>query len=709
MSEDTTDLTACDREPIHLSGAIQPFGCLVAINLSSCTVEFASKNVSDFLKLDVKSALLAPQDAIEAALAVKPISYINRFSSGDHLIIELQEESTPEPGAADQLLEEIKSLTESKSLNELLETMADAMQRLTRFERVMIYKFSPDWSGTVIAEAIAGPMPSFMDLRFPASDIPIQARRLYSENLLRYIPDVHALPVPIEPVSLSAALDLSQSELRSVSPIHLEYLRNMEVGASMSFSILVDQKLWGLIACHHSKELHVSSLKREHGKILSQLFSRLLTLHQQRERERRRVEAKSTQIALFDLLSRADNLVDALVAHEQLILDLTHATGAIVKVQGTFARLGAAPTLAQAGDIVASISFDDAGVFATNNFNHPDKSTGICGVVAVKLSFNEDEAWILWVRPEVISEVSWAGEPVKVNSKNESEILHPRRSFSIWKETVSGLSHEWTEEELSGAEALQQYLQLRIQRDRAEHERSKVTAAVKDSNQKLVQFVDTVAHDLRSPLLAVGKLAEWIEKDLGDSIRGTPKENLDLLQKRVSKMKAQLHELLDYSKAGNFRAEPRQVDVGELVTSIVDGLKSASKIEFRIDEVPSFQTVKAPLEHVFSNLIENAVKHSGQTEGEIEIGCKDEGRFYNFYVADHGKGIPVEYLEEVFLPLRSLKDADSESHGMGLAFVKRIVEQAGGKVSLTSAIGQGSCFSFTWKKVWDMSDDDNHE
>ncbi len=705
MSDATADLTACDREPIHLSGAIQPFGCLVAINLSNCTVEFVSENVSDFLKLDPKKILKAPQDAIEAALAVRPISYINRFHSGDHLFIEIQETTAQEPGAAEQLLSEIESITEATSLQELFERMADAVQRLTKFERVMIYKFAPDWSGTVIAESIVGQVPSFLDLRFPAADIPTQARRLYTENSLRYIPAVNAVPVPLKPAHPSAALDLSQSELRSVSPVHIEYLKNMQVGASMSFSILVDQKLWGLIACHNSDELPVSPRKREHGKILSQLFSRLLTLHEQTERERRRVEAKSTQIALLDALSRADSFVEGLAEHEKLLLDLTHATGAVLQIQDNLIRFGAAPSKAQASELIASIDIDRSDIFATNNLICSDKSAGVSGVLAIRLASQEHDACILWLRPEVISEVSWAGEPVKASSSDDLEILHPRRSFAIWKETVSGLSQPWTDEELSAAEALQQYLRLRIQRDRAEQERSRLTTAVKDSNQKLVQFVDTISHDLRSPLLAIGKLAEWIEKDLGESISGAPKENLALMQKRVSKMKSQLNELLDYSKAGNFRADPRPVDVRELVGSIVEGLAPARNIAFRINELPSFQTVKAPLEHVFSNLIENAAKHSGQTVGEIEIGFNDAGEFYEFFVADQGKGIPVEYLEEIFLPLRTLDNADSESHGMGLAFVKSIVEQAGGKVSLTSAPNAGSCFSFTWKKLWDLNRD----
>lgn len=699
MSKAATDLTACDREPIHLSGAIQPYGCLFAVNLNTSTVEFASKNVSKFLKIDVNSALGLTENEIDTALARVSVGHIHRFFSGNYKVIEFEAPSSDESGTADRLLREIDSITGAQSSNDLFQRMSDATQRLTQFDRVMIYKFGDDWSGTVIAETVAGKMSSFLDLRFPASDIPAQARRLYSQNLLRYIPDVNTLPVPVQSSGDLPVLDLSESETRSVSPVHLEYLRNMAVGASMSLSVMVDGKLWGLIACHHPAALSVSAARREHCKMLCQLFSRLLAMQEQTSVEKRRADAKMTQIALLDELSRTDDFVEGLTTNANLLLDLVHASGAGLKVNESFLRFGEAPSFEEASTVFNLLNMQHTELFTTDNLR-TDAKTEFKGVIAARLS-NLDDIWLLWVRPEVVSEVAWAGEPVKIGAENQLEKLHPRRSFEIWKETVSGYSAPWTDEEVSAAQALCQYLRLKIERDRAESERNRLTAAVKDSNQKLAQFVDTISHDLRSPLISIGNLAQWVEKDLGNSLKGTPKENLSLLQKRVSKMRAQLNELLDYSKAGNFRAEPTLVDVGEMIRSLVETHRPSHKYEWQIDELPAFLTVKAPLEHVFSNLIDNAVKYSVNSAGRIEIGFEDAGTFYSFFVSDQGKGIPLEYLDEVFLPLRSLSGADSESHGMGLAFVKRIVEQAGGVVSVTSEPGKGSCFKFTWKKTWD--------
>lgn len=699
MSKAATDITACDKEPIHLSGAIQPFGCLFAVNLSNHTVEFVSKNVSDFLKIGIEKVLSLSEEALSGLLAGVPGGHIHEFISREHKVIEFEPPHVAEPGSADRLLQEIDSITGASSPLNLFQKMAEATQRLTKFERVMIYKFSADWSGTVIAETIVGQMPSFLDLRFPASDIPVQARRLYSQNMLRYIPDVHGEPVAVESLGPLPVLDLSESDLRSVSPVHLEYLRNMEVEASMSLSVMVDGKLWGLIACHHSSALEVTPERRNHCKILCQLFSRLLAMQQHAQAEKQRADAKITQIALIDELSRTDDLIAALSSKSNLLLDLVHANGAGLLVGSDYFTFGDAPVLNEAQSIVRSFDFEHSSLRATDHLEEAAVETKYKGVVAAKLSGRED-IWLLWVRPEVISEVAWAGEPVKLTDADGSQQLHPRRSFEIWKETVSGYSAPWTEEELSSATALSQFLRLKIERDRAEHERNRLTVAVKDSNQKLAQFVDTISHDLRSPLISIGNLAQWVEKDLGNSLSGTPKSNLDLLQKRVIKMRAQLNELLDYSKAGNFRAVESVVDVGELVNGLIESYKLTHGFEWRIDELPTFSTVKAPLEHVFSNLIENAVKYSSRTGSVIEIGFEDAGDFYRFFVSDQGKGIPVEYLDEIFLPLRTLSGADSDSHGMGLAFVKRIVEQSGGEVTVQSAPDAGACFKFTWKKVW---------
>lgn len=238
----------------------------------------------------------------------------------------------------------------------------------------------------------------------------------------------------------------------------------------------------------------------------------------------------------------------------------------------------------------------------------------------------------------------------------------------------------------------------------AELEKARLTEALQDSNQKMEQFVDTIAHDLRAPLLSISNLAQWVESDLGAALTGSVKENLQTLRQRSGKMREQLRSLLDYSKAGHIRSISESVDSNQLVRSIADSIDATKNYTMKMENLPTFNTVRAPLEHVLANLIENAAKYGGG-KGVISVTAIDEGTFYRFIVKDEGRGIPTEYFEEIFFPLRTLAGADDQSHGMGLAFVKRIVEQSGGQIKLESQLQKGSTFSFTWKKHWDAAEE----
>lgn len=706
MYQSPVVLTGCDQEPIHLSGAIQPHGYLLGVERTRNTVEYASENVSKLIDLEIEKILGAQGEGVKAKVLARA-ALVHQFQSGNFDVFEFEAlHSGSVSDHADRLLKEIQTITAvADSIDELNQTASDCVQRLTGFARIMIYKFAEDWTGTVVAETIeANKMPSFFDLRFPSSDIPVQARRLYSEKLLRYIPDVNSQAVAIRPSGMSLSLDLSASDLRSVSPIHIEYLKNMEVGASMSLSIMVDGRLWGLIACHDPQKQNLSNELRDHCKILAGLYARLLATQEQATKERARAESKATQVALLDRLSTYEDFADGLSENDGLLLQLVHAPGALLQVEDRCIALGDAPADEQARKLLATISAKvnvaDEPLFSTDNFDGNGNGSGVSGLLSINLS-DVSDIFLTWLRPEVISEVNWAGEPTKLESSDER--LHPRRSFALWKETVSGHSQPWTEEELAAAAALRQYLKLKIERDHAENERGRLNLALKDSNQKLVQFVDTISHDLRSPLISISNLADWIKKDMGENQPDEVKDNIHLLQKRAGKMKSQLNELLNYSKAGNYRAEPELVDVNLMVGSIIEMLGNSDKVRFAVYELPCFETLKAPLEHVFHNLIENAIKYTERPNGKIEIGYSEQGRFYEFFVKDEGKGIPEEFQSEIFMPLRTLSGADSESHGMGLAFVKRLVEQAGGEVQVQSAPNMGSTFKFTWKKVWDVN------
>ncbi|MFL4990013.1 MAG: GAF domain-containing protein, partial [Microvirga sp.] len=275
------DLTACEREPIHIPGSIQPHGILLAIRLSDRTIAYASANIAETFGFDPADALGRPFEQVLPALSAEfaaqlddpPSAGSTRFvrtiqvrtareekffetaisRSGDCAILELEEPPSDTVSSIDAhnstLRRFVGQLQEASTVEFLFDLAAQDIRRMTGFDRVLIYRFDDAWNGTVIAEDRNEVLPSYLDLRFPASDIPAQARELYRRNRLRIIPDANYAPVPIQSRD-PAPLDLSDSVLRSVSPVHLEYMRNMGTLASMSISILRDGELWGLISCH---------------------------------------------------------------------------------------------------------------------------------------------------------------------------------------------------------------------------------------------------------------------------------------------------------------------------------------------------------------------------------------------------------------------------------------------------------------------------
>lgn len=298
------DLTACEREPIHIPGSIQPHGVLFAMSRADKTITHASANAAAFFGIDPASALgktfrealpvVAAQldgDVAEPTpvgtaryvrtIVLKTVTGETAFDavlsgSDDHVILEL--EAVPEDtiSSIDALYPALRRFVEELhgafTIDRLSQLAAEDIRRMTGFDRVLIYRFDEQWNGTVIAEDRNEALPSYLDLRFPASDIPAQARELYRRNRLRIIPDANYTPVPIQSHD-PAPLDLSDSVLRSVSPVHLEYMRNMGTPASMSISILRDGALWGLISCHNSKPKRVSLPVRNACDFLTQIFS----------------------------------------------------------------------------------------------------------------------------------------------------------------------------------------------------------------------------------------------------------------------------------------------------------------------------------------------------------------------------------------------------------------------------------------------------
>lgn len=483
------DLTTCDREPIHRLGLIQPFGALIAVN-SDWIVSRRSANTQELLELGEP---LNPGDPLSTTFASQAIKSLRQrvallegtnsvqrefgidlkgdgslwdcavHRAGDNIVIEIeQHHDTPFGAAIDELRAVTEGLAGYDGIADLCQRGAEQMKRLLGFDRVMVYRFHDDQSGEVIAEAREQHLESFLTLRYPKTDIPAQARELYKRNLFRIISDVRAEPVPIEPETRldGDTLDLSLSTLRAVSPIHLEYLRNMGVDASLSISILVNGELWGLFACHHYSARTLPFSLRT----VSELFAHHFALNVQLALDRSANEVARRGRELHDRLmatiAGGAELIESLPTIERLIGDVIPHDGSSVHIDGVYRHRGRAPNEEEFKAIVPALNTTAASrVFATDALaERVEKAAAfadrVVGALVIPVSRRPRDYLVLW-RRELKQVVTWAGNPDKpVEHGKNGPRLTPRKSFAAWQETVAGKSSAWTDAELQIAESL---------------------------------------------------------------------------------------------------------------------------------------------------------------------------------------------------------------------------------------------------------------
>lgn len=490
------DLSVCDREPIHVPGSIQPHGALFACQAGSDVIAYCSANAAAFAGLAPdrnlagsalatvlgESALRAFESAFETVPRERGMSgrvhgfelasAAGRFDGTVHehnglRIYEIERACDAAPVAPLDLVRTILGqLQQAKTLRDLCDQTARLVRDLIGFDRVMIYRFLEDGAGHVISESRADNLEPLLNLRYPASDIPKQARELYKSNWIRLIADVMAAPVPLAAHADMAAkpLDLSFSGLRSVSPIHIEYLRNMKVGASMSISIIAGGELWGLIACHHRTGKCVPANVRAAAELLGQVFSLQIQTVEG-------IEAYVTMRAARALLDRIvaefpidGDLIENLSQRLEALSAFIRSDGVGLWMDGLWRGFGATPPMTEVAALAAFITGEAHGeVYATQHLagSYPRAAAwpgGIAGLLAVPLSHNSGD-FLLFFRKEVAQTIDWGGNPNKpVAVADQAPRLSPRKSFETWREDVRGQSLPWTSRERLIADTLRIYL-----------------------------------------------------------------------------------------------------------------------------------------------------------------------------------------------------------------------------------------------------------
>jgi light-regulated signal transduction histidine kinase (bacteriophytochrome) len=480
LTEDA--LLRCADEPIAIPGAIQPHGVLLAVTEPDLTVVIASANAEALFGGPVESRSLdelidtaALRHGLPTDLAeINPLRVLVQGQDVDLVVHRadglLLAEFEPVPGAEQagatwhsRLPIVLQRLSAAATLEELTASLASDVRALTGYDRVMVYRFDPEWNGEVIAEDRRDDLEPFFGLRYPAGDIPAQARALYATNWLRIIPDATYRPVPLQPSvdpRTAKPLDLSGAMLRSVSPVHLEYLANMGVVSSMSISLIDRGKLWGLIACHHYAGPHRPSYTdRTAAEFLGRTASLLLHTTVAAGEQGDVVAVSARQAELAALVGRSPrSLASALTDGGVTALDLVPSSGAAVRINGQLRLLGSTPPAEQVVPLVQALL--DQGITATDAAPAAvPEAAGLAGtasgVLAVEVGRGIGD-FVAWFRPEVLREVNWAGNPYtsKIAETAAGPRLSPRQSFSAWSETVRETAQPWLDHEVAAAQTL---------------------------------------------------------------------------------------------------------------------------------------------------------------------------------------------------------------------------------------------------------------
>ena len=537
----TYDLSTCDREPIHRLGKIQSGGGMLVLSADWLVVAF-SENVPKILRREEKDLLGHPLVDLISPEATRAITgLVKRFEDEDQLerILDIKLFSSPDcydlsahfssdklileftpayAEASDMLSQDLRSalrrLGKAEGSLQLCDQAARSVASMVRFDRVMIYKFHPDGSGEVVAEHRLSDIDSFLGLRYPPSDIPQQARALYKRSILRVIPDIDDTGLLITPCD--AEVDLSLSTLRTVSPVHIEYLRNMGVQASMSISIMVDGELWGLIACHHYSPRDLSMITKSYTELYAESFA--LELRSQLEREARTGEGggQKLHVQMMASLDPSLPLFENLSAFGGRIKSLIKCDALVLSIDGERAVFGD-PVSSEDVDLLVKRLNRQATTRVTaveNLRNWLDMDVTIAerfaGVLAVPISKRPRDL-LLFLRREEVTEVQWAGNPEKpVELGPNGSRLTPRKSFAAWQQLREEFCAPWSPLDLNLANDLRGTLLELVVRNI--DERNKLAAEAQQQQDMLIHELN---HRVRNILglinSIVGQTATSVE------------------------------------------------------------------------------------------------------------------------------------------------------------------------------------------------------
>lgn len=745
VNRDSVNLTNCDQEPIHIPGSIQPHGFLIGADLSSFRILFCSGNIHEFLSLthqqllgkslrevfgpETEQALKACADHTDGRLKVLSVGLggsTHELSVHAHagcLIIESEPALEHEKQDLFSLSKEFLSyMEESHTLRELCALVAKGIRNITGYDRVMIYHFDKDYNGEVIAESKRDDLEAFLGLHYPHTDIPAQARELYIKNQLRIIADINYRPVPLYTIDdgQNRNLDLSYASLRSVSPIHIQYLQNMGVGATLTISLIHQKKLWGLVACHHYSPKHLSQEIRLAARLQGNFITSQIDVRQLNEEYE---ESKKVNEAAKRLISRKFETdrqsFDAIVSDPDL-LSLCNASGVSLLIDHRIYKSGITPQDDDIRQLAAYLSVytgnsqfhtDAIGKLLPGGKAYADKTPGV-NYVSLDISSNN---CIIWYKPETISEVNWAGDPAKAIEKDKNG-LSPRKSFELWKETLKYQSKPWLQPEIvassSFASVLVKHLGSVFLAEEEEKQRE-LARVLTETNAELENINWISTHDLQEPLRKIQMMSSFILLEEEKEIPQDVYEKVLRMNKSAERMQVLVKDILKYTRLNYSQEAFENISLAALLEEVVketgDSMHAA-EASLAVGRLPEVKGVSFLLKQLFANLIYNSLKFAHpERKPRLAIGLLEKegipellGKTEDYQVilySDNGIGFEKNFNESVFNIFTRLHNTvEYQGSGIGLALCKKIMKTHKGFIRADGKPGEGADFYIGFPK-----------
>lgn len=692
-------LANCASEPIHIPGSIQPHGAMLVFNNAQellgwsansemllglkfqLNVPATSLGLDEEIYETIRDVLDLADNGEAAPLALETTLNTKTFDVVIHthlhrVIVEFESREQASDEVASFALKAhrgIDRLKRQKSINALLQIAVEEVQKLTGFDRVMAYIFRHDDSGDVVAEKCHPDLDPYLGRRYPASDIPAQARRLYTLNTLRLIADVGYEPVPLVGNTSEAPLDMSFCVLRSVSPIHIEYLRNISVAASMSVSIIINGRLWGMLACHHRSPLKIPYSIRMACDVLAQIIASTVSSIQEHERAEATHHANSVRTALMETLIDEDDILRALGKHAEGLKNIMGANALVIAQHGKILVFGDIPhTLAN--DILGLLpTHGDDLVLWQSRKEWPallqKRINKWVGLLALRFD-PVSNGWILALRIEQIETINWGGKPEKeIQPGPLGPRLTPRGSFEEWKEVVRDTVVPWDAIQLDSARELLSALLRTSNRRHAEIDRART------------QLMAILGHDLRDPLNNINLAAHFLEQGSGENKMGT------IIRNSSSRMQRLIEQVLDMSRIGTgigLSLKRKEIDVAVLIKELISEARLGYPgIDYQINLPDSLVWQLDPdrLAQAVGNLLSNA-RHHCETNSVIHLSAKNEGEHLIIEVSNEANEIDPEVVDGLFSPFKKSSSTRGRTGlGLGLYISHEIINGHGGKLS----------------------------